>query len=386
MNRFRISSILFILALLISAFTSCAKQEAPQSDPAPVTDQTQTDPQPIEQTPSEIVFPYSFDTEQPSEIDPSIFAHNPGVFGDPVFRIEFDPDESTKGVFPDRLPIYQTEVYPQVYRDYTENQLEKVQESMNAHLDRFLSCYSGSGDVETIEKSGDPVRIVDGVEVRGQPKEIWIYNTPMLCNTSEDWEHPSKEDIFYEIEHNEYVKAACKYLEITDPEISMTTTIFESEQYGLIYDWDVQIFQKTDDLVESAFNKSCKSVILSGETPSYGKKETTYGLTIQTFSTAIAQESVPLISVEDALKEVLAGKYVKTGMLFTNNDLADLTEDALVSVRLSFRNSGVVAIKGYGLYVPFYEFIFNCTNGSREYLSQTMLVLPACNLYLKPAE
>jgi len=382
MNRFRISSILFILALLISAFTSCAKQEAPQSDPAPETDQTQTDPQPIEQTPSEIVFPYSFDTEQPSEIDPSIFAHNPGVFGNPVFRIEFDPEISSKSFFPDQLPIYQTEVYSPAPQDYTSSQIEAAQE----HLEHYLSCYTGPGVVESVNRGRLICQKIDQIEATARPYEISISGIPMLCNTAQNWEHPSKEDILYEIEHNEYVKAACKYLEITDPEIVMETIVFESQDGGKIYNWDARVFQKSDDLLESAFNKSCKSVSLHGENPFYGKKEDHFGLTLQTISPIIAEESVPVISVEDALKEVLDGKYVKTGMLFTNNGIADLTEEALVSVRLKFKNEGVVGIKSTGLYVPFYEFIFNCTDNEGDYVSQTMLVLPACNLYLKPAE
>ena len=77
MNRLRISTILLVFLLLIPVFASCATQEAPQSDPLPATDQTQTDLQPVEQTTPETNLPYTFDTEQPHEIDLSIFTNNP---------------------------------------------------------------------------------------------------------------------------------------------------------------------------------------------------------------------------------------------------------------------------------------------------------------------
>ena len=383
MNRLRISTILLVFLLLIPVFASCATQEAPQSDPLPETDQTQTDLQPVEQTTPETNLPYTFDTEQPHEIDLSIFTNNPGAYGSPVFRIEFDLDESGEGEVPSTLPIYQTEVYPQVYHELSEKQMQEAVD----HLDRFVSCYSGTGVIESVETDkGVVIKQINNLEFESFPEFIKCNDIPMLCNTAQNWEHPSKEDILYEIEHNEYVKAACKYLEITDPEIVMETIVFESQDGGKIYNWDARIFQKSDDLLESAFNKSCKSLKLHGENITNQEREKTFYLSLQTISPIIAEESVPVISVEDALKEVLAGKYVKTGMLFTNNGIADLTEEALVSVRLKFKNEGVVGIKSTGLYVPFYEFIFNCTDNEGDYVSQTMLVLPACNLYLKPAE
>ena len=375
----KVISCCLIMIVLLSCFASCAPKHESQTGiskeytETPSTDQSEVNSNDL---------PYTFDTEQPNEIELSAFSRLSEAFGGPDVRVEYDLGHSA-GVLPfDQLPIYQTNSSV-----YVQNRTDSELKTANDNFDKWIACFDNSVSLDSEKETGALVRkTVNGVEVSSRVFDIFALRVPMLSAKKVDWFSPSEEDILYEVEHNEFVKAACKYQEISNPDIAMVTTVFSQEGEAAIYSWEARIWQKSEDKFEEILNRSFRSVTLHGEIKPEQDTEKFFVLMIQTGKASIVEESVPVISPEDAFEQVLKGKQAKTGALFAGGGEPQLTRENCVAVRMSYRFDVVPNGHISGIYIPCYEFYFNCVENTAEKPSQTMLVLPACNLYAKPAE